>query len=134
MRSEGQLTLTTLHDLALLYLGLAHGADGALHDDETDAIAAKLRHWNPDKDPALIDHVIREASLSYLNGPSEERLKEAINTLGDVFPERLLRAILHDLNDIAEADGQVVAEERAFIGRIADAWDLEHDPGEARSA
>lgn len=125
MNSQGQITLTLLHDLALLYLGLAHGADDDLDPQETMEIAAKLRRWQPDKDPALIDHVIREATLTYLNGANDQRMSEAVQVLGGQLGKPLLKAILGDLVDIARADGVVVEGERHFINDIADAWNLE---------
>lgn len=124
--SEGQVTLAVLHEMALLYLGLAHGADGTLHPDETHEIAAKLRQWQPDKDPALIDHVIREASLTYLNGASADRVEQAAETLRSSLPEAVRQDILRDLADIARADGSVVSGESAFIRSLADAWNMEY--------
>lgn len=129
MHSEGQMTLTLLHDLALLYLGLAHGADENLHPAETKQIAASLRRWQPHKDPALIDHVIREATLTYLNGTNPERMTEAVHVLKDALPQNLRLTILHDLSEIARADGEILSEERDFIGKIADEWQLDLENG-----
>lgn len=126
--SEGQVTLALLHDMALLYLGLAHGADGTLDPEETHEIAAKLRRWQPDKDPALIDHVIREATLTYLNGSSVSRVEEAVDTLKEVLPEHLRLDVLRDLADVARADGAVVTGESDFIQSLADAWHLAYTP------
>ncbi|MFW5973222.1 MAG: TerB family tellurite resistance protein [Bacteroidota bacterium] len=123
--NRGQITLALLHDLALLYLGLAHGADEDLDPHETMEIAAKLRRWQPDKDPALIDHVIREATLTYLNGANDQRLQEAVQILGNELNRPLLQSILADLVDIARADGTVVPGEKSFIREIADSWSLE---------
>lgn len=125
MYSKGQITLNLLHDMALLYLGLAHGADADLDPTETLAIAAKLRTWQPDKDPALIDHVIREATLTYLNGANRERLREAVEMLKDALPDTVLRQILVDLADIARADGEIVDKERLFISQIAELWHID---------
>ena len=125
MDKQGQITLSLLHDLALLYLGLAHGADEDLDPQETLEIAAKLRRWQPDKDPKLIDHVIREATLTYLNGPTDQRLHEAVAMLGGQLRRSLLEGILSDLIDIARADGSVVPGERSFIRDIAEAWNLQ---------
>jgi uncharacterized tellurite resistance protein B-like protein len=122
MQSDGTLSLSLLHDLALLYLGLAHGADQSLAPTEVHTIAIKLRQWQPDKDPALIDHVIREAILTYLNGPTADRLQDAADLLGGILPENLRAAILQDLMDIARADGTVRSEEGGFIKRIAELW------------
>src|SRR5690625_7784534 len=82
MDKQGQITLSLLHDLALLYLGLAHGADEDLDPQETLEIAAKLRRWQPDKDPKLIDHVIREDTLTYINGQTDQRIQDAVSILG----------------------------------------------------
>ncbi len=128
MDSRGQLTLTLLHDLALLYLGLAHGADEDLDPKETMEIASKLRRWQPDKDPALIDHVMREAMLTYLNGATDQRMHEAAQILGGKLKHDLLKAILGDLVDIARADGSVVANEKSFIAEIAEVWNLQAYP------
>ncbi len=129
MYSEGQMTLTLLHDLALLYLGLAHGADEDLHPAETKQIAASLRRWQPDKDPALIDHVIREATLTYLNGANSKRMTEAVHVLRDALPENLRLTILHDLSEIARADGEILSEEQDFISKIASEWHLDVENG-----
>ena len=123
--SEGQVTLTLLHDLALLYLGLAHGTDEDLDPSETHEIAAKLRRWQPDKDPALIDHVLREATLTYLNCTDEEPIREAVETLKKVLTKDLRQKILHDLHDIARADGSVALEETHFIHAVAAAWEID---------
>ena len=122
METEGQVTLHTLHDLALLYLGLAKGADKELDPSETKEMALKLRRWQPQRDPALIDHVIREAMLTYLNDASEERLHEAAEALSDAFSDNLRRLILQDLTDIAQADGQVISDETSYIQSLADIW------------
>jgi uncharacterized tellurite resistance protein B-like protein len=127
MYRQGQITLATLHDLALLYLGLAHGTDGDLDPMETLEIAAKLRQWQPDKDPKLIDHIIREATLSYLNGASVDRLQEAVETLRQTLPEQVRKEILKDLSDIARADGSVIVEESQFIRQLAESWGLSVD-------
>lgn len=127
MHSQGQITLTLLHDLALLYLGLAHGADENLDPAETKQIAASLRRWQPDKDPALIDHVIREATLTYLNGADSERMTEAVHVLRDSLSQDLRMIILRDLAAIARADGEILSEERDFIQTIADDWELDYE-------
>lgn len=117
--------LQVLHHLALLYLELAHGADDDLDPEETRAIAVKLLQWQPDRDPALIDHVIREATLSYLNDTNRMQLQDVVDILGQTLPPALCETVLHDLADIARADGKVIMDEKAFIRRIADAWNVD---------
>lgn len=126
MPNEGQMTLTVLHDLALLYLGLAYGADGELNPAETQTIALKLREWQPHKDPALIDHVLREATLSYLNGAGTGRLQEVVVSLKELLDDNTRASILNDLTDIAHADGTVEVGEDNFVNRVAEVWDVNH--------
>lgn len=125
MRFEGQNGLSLLHDLALLYLGLAEGADDELDASERQEVGARLRRWQPNRDPALIDHVMRDVALSYREERIEERLDEAIESLGESLPKGLRTDILRDLAEIARADGTVLDAEKTFIRRVAEAWHLE---------
>ena len=126
---KGTSGLALLQDLALLYLGLAQGVDDDLDSDEKKEVAARLRRWQPDKDPALIDHVMRDVSMSYEDEATTEQVREAVDSLGETLSESLRREILDDLGDIARADGFVLQEERDFIQHIADTWGVnrEHD-------
>ncbi len=130
MSTQGQITLSLLHDLALLYLSLAHGTDDDLAPSESRAMAINLRRWQPDKDPALIDHVIREATLSYLNRANTTRIEDAVQTLKEALPEETRSEILNDMVELARADGKVLAAEGGFIRKVAEAWgiDLEQQP------
>ena len=120
--SDSSVTPDQLRDLALLYLSLAHGADEDLDPEEVRAISVKLRDWQPDRSPAYIDHVIREATLSYLNQRDRDRLRDLVAGLGEALPEAFREQVLRDLVTIAEADGVVAEAERVFIREIADAW------------
>lgn len=122
--SGGSITLNQLHELVLLYLGLAR-ADNDLDPNETQQIALKVRQWQPNKDPALIEHVIREAELSYENEHGTDRIKQATHELGEALPESLRRSIMRDLADIARADGRVEIDETHFIYQIAEGWGFE---------
>lgn len=124
MSTQGQITLSLLHDLALLYLSLAHGTDDDLAPSESRAMAINLRRWQPDKDPALIDHVIREATLSYLNRANTTRVEDAVRTLREALPEVTRSAILSDMLEIAKADGKIIPAEGGFIREIADSWGI----------
>lgn len=120
--SDSSVTPDQLRDLALLYLALAHGADEDLDPEEVRAISVKLREWQPDRSPAYIDHIIREATLSYLNRRDRAQLRALVEALGDALPEAFREQVLRDLVTIAEADGTVAEAERVFIREIADTW------------
>ena len=123
------MSIGVLHDLALLYLGLAYGTDGNLDPAERQAIALKLREWQPHRDPALIDHVLREATLSYMNGASAGHLQEVVVSLKDLLDDNTRASILNDLTDIAEADGTVRTGEENFVHRLAEVWDVDYHDG-----
>lgn len=125
MRFDGQSSIALLENLALLYLGLAQGADDHLHDAEKQTIAARLRHWQPDKDPALIDHVVRDVMLSYRD--EVEQLDEVVASLGQHLSEERRRAVVRDLREIARADGTVIHAEKDFIREVATAWQVPAD-------
>ena len=127
MRIEGKSGLALLHDLAILYLGLAQGTDDELDPSETKEVAACLRRWQPDKDPALIDHVIRDVSLSYQEEATTQEVREAVRSLGEALSEGRRREIMNDLSEIARADGLVLQEEKDFVDHIAETWGVSEE-------
>ncbi|PSQ81218.1 MAG: hypothetical protein BRD46_02640 [Bacteroidetes bacterium QS_8_68_15] len=127
MRIEGKSGLALLHDLAILYLGLAQGTDDDLDPSETKEVAACLRRWQPNKDPALIDHVIRDVSLSYQEEATTEEVRKAVQSLGEALSEERRREIMGDLAEIARADGMVLQEEKDFVEQIAETWEVSQD-------
>jgi uncharacterized tellurite resistance protein B-like protein len=128
MRIEGQSGLALLHDLAILYLGLAQDADDDLDPEETKEVAARLRRWQPDKDPALIDHVIRDVSLSYQEEANTQEVREAVRSLGETLSKERRQEIMGDLSEIARADGMVLQEEKNFVDHIARIWEVSQRP------
>ena len=122
------IPLGQLHDLALLYLGLAYGTDADLVHAEEQEIVARLYRWQPDRDPALLHHLLRDAKLTYLNDPSKDRIEKAIADLGTSLGADVRRSILDDLAHIARADGTVVEGEKDFIVRLRELWSLEAPP------
>ncbi len=118
------IPLGQLHDLALLYLGLAYGADADLASAEEQEIVARLYRWQPDRDPALLQHVLRDAKLTYLNDASGARIDQAITALRTSLSADVRRSILDDLGHIARADGTVVEGEKVFIHTLREAWGM----------
>jgi uncharacterized tellurite resistance protein B-like protein len=111
-----------LHDLALLALTLAHGADGALDRVELAAIWHQLEAWVPGENPALVENVLREATLSYANGLDEARLTALLGRLRDALAPDERARVLADLRILAAADARVEAAEVALIERVETAW------------
>jgi uncharacterized tellurite resistance protein B-like protein len=111
-----------LHDLALLYLALAHGADGELDTAEQASMRDQLRAWAPGADPALCDHALREAGLSYGNGVGTQRFDDLLSRLHDALDADGRARVLADLMELAQADDVVEPGETALIDRVAAAW------------
>lgn len=111
-----------LHDLALLYLALALGADGELDREERAAMRDQLRSWAPGTDPVLLDHVLREAALSYENGIEERRLDALLARLRTTLDAEGRAQVLVDLGHLAVADATVHEAETALIERVRQAW------------
>jgi len=111
-----------LHDLALLFLALTHGADGELDGAEQDAMRDQLLEWAPGMDPNRIEHVLREATMSYANGLSAPRLDGLLGRLQEGLDYEARQRVLADLRTLAEADDEVVQAESRFIDRVEAAW------------
>jgi len=123
MRSD-LISLDLLHELALLYLGLAHGVDAHLSPAEHAEMVARLRKWQPQHDPALLAHVLREAALTYFDESSTSRLDEAARILGASLEVDVKQEIWNDLREVARADGFLLQNETGFLATIATRWGL----------
>ena len=114
-----------LHDLALVYLELAHGTDDDISDSEVDAIAEKINEWVPNADGAQIIEVVHQAMHAYVQGPDKRLFEDSVDKLKRVVPRHQRAALLADLNFVAGADGQITAKERELIDKLTRAWDVE---------
>ena len=103
-------------------MGLAHGADGSIDPAEAQAIGVMLREHQPNKDPALIDHIIREATLTY-SQDMEGAVGRAVDALKKL-PESQRIALLKDLTRLAQADQRIEKGEQVFVHDIAEQWGL----------
>ncbi|KIG13702.1 Serine/threonine protein kinase PrkC, regulator of stationary phase [Enhygromyxa salina] len=105
-----------LESLAFLYLTFGHSTDGQLSADEMRLLAAKLREWAPESELGDIGELLRRSVGSYK--AAKDKLGEARKitaSLKGTLDDDQLRRVLSDLEGIAEADGQVIDEEKAFI-------------------
>lgn len=115
---------TPLHDLALIYLTLAHQTDEKLAPGEVDAITKKLHEWLPEAEDAVVRQLVREALEVYSQGPDKHLFTEAVTSLKQAVPPHQRKALLADLRYIAHADGRVLKSEQDLIASLARAWDL----------
>ena len=111
-----------VHDLAIVYISLAHGSDRDLTQAEIDAIARKLGEWLPAALPSDVVVVLSEALRRYAEGPEADVVEASVTRIRESVPAHQRDAIISDLEYIAQADNVVLVEERAIIERLTRAW------------
>lgn len=115
---------TIAHDLTLIYLMFAHQSNQELANIEIVAITKKIAEWLPNAHGTDVADLVMDALKVYATGPDPARLDAAIRTVRDVVPVHQRLALLSDLQYIACADRRMQVEEKAFIARLAAAWDV----------
>lgn len=121
---EGAEGWSHVHDLALIYVTLAHSTDDDLSDSEVDAIVAKLHEWMPSATEKEVLHVVRDALTVYAQGRDQRSFTESVEALRDSVPSHQRGVLLEDLRDVAAADGGTSEGEERLIDRLARAWGL----------
>lgn len=114
-----------LHDLAYIYLHLAHATDHELSEGETKVMLDKLREWQPQYSEAQVRAVLTQAMDQYAEGGDEERFEEAVYAVRQYLPADQRMAALNDLIKIANADGVFLDNEEDLINRLMTAWEVE---------
>ena len=113
-----------LPDLALVFVGLAYGADHDLGGPELDRVADALTRWTPGEDRDAAAAAAVEALAFFLDDEAEadDLLLDALRRLYETLTPAEREAALADAVAIAEADGRVLASEQSFIRNVAEAW------------
>jgi len=123
----GRTALAQLHDTAFLYLVLVYGPDKPIPVAARRALADAMRRWYPEKNPVLIDHVVREALLSYLNRPTPSDVQHLIERLGAVLSLDQKRRVLAGILDVAAAGGTGLVVDRILLRQAMQAWGRDGD-------
>ncbi len=121
--SEGDWT--PIHDLATVYIALAHRSDDDLSQTELDAIARKLGEWLPAAIPGEVTTIVSDALRAYADDDAIQLVRDAVARLKVRVPPHQRAAIFADLEYIARADDIVLVEEMAIIAELASAWGIE---------
>lgn len=116
---------SALHDLAYIYLVLAHGVDNDLSDIEVQVILTKLREWIPDAPVEDVRRMLHRAMTEYAQGHEDGRIASAAAAVRDAMPHEQRMAALNDLVKIANADGVFLDDEEDLINRLQVAWDVD---------
>lgn len=114
-----------LHDLALIYLHLAHRTDTDLDDREAEAISRTLNEWMPDVADDRVINVVLEAMHAYVQGPDKRLFEDSVESLKRSVPSHQRASILDDLVRIASADGEILPTEKDVIRKLSRAWEIE---------
>ena len=118
---------STLHDVALLYLALAHGTDLDIDPAEQETMIDRLKDWYPEVGPARAQRILQEVMLTYLGGHSRQMIDAAMASIKASMSKEDRIAVLNDLADLATADGALVPGEISFIRDLTQYWELEDD-------
>lgn len=113
-----------LHDVALVYLVVAHSSDNVLSTVEVETMIERLREWQPDATVEDAKHVLNIALQQYAQDANNQKMQEAIQSVRDNLPIVQRLAVLNDLVHIAESDGQVSKNESNMINTLSDTWDI----------
>ena len=123
--STPRLDQEALHDLAFIYLVLGHGTDYELSESERTMMLRRLEEWQPHIEPAQIRAVLDDATSRYAQGPSEDALTSAIQSVRQHLPAEQRMAALNDLIKIANADGVFLDDEEDLINRLLVEWEVD---------
>ncbi|MBX7078317.1 MAG: TerB family tellurite resistance protein [Nannocystaceae bacterium] len=108
--------------IAFLYLAFAHATDGALSGEEMRTLAERLRGWRPEVGLDAIGEQIKSTVGRYKQLATREQRLAAANDQATALARTLTveqrQRVLADLNAIAEVDGTVAEQERAFLDGI----------------
>ncbi len=123
-----QAAWSSLHDLALVHLALAHGTGAErIRAGSQVAIHDLVHAWAPETDEDALAHVMDEALLAYVSLTGDHMLDIAIATLHQLLARDQRLAVLSDLADLVVTSGLLFPGGASYIQRLAQDWDLERD-------
>jgi len=113
-----------LHEMALLYIALAHGTDHELAPEEIEAGLRLLGKWAPQYPPGIAEKTFNDVLLAYIAPERDLLIALAAEGLRQTLPPSAQVDILNDLTDLAYADGKLLPLEVSFIQQLAGYWNL----------
>lgn len=113
-----------IHELAFLYVLVAHSAEDTLASDKIEVILDRLQEWQPDLSQEEARAVLRRALQVYADQPDRSLVHDSVEALKETLPSVQRLTILDDLYTIVSADGPISRNERELILSLARAWDV----------
>ncbi len=113
-----------IHELAFLYIIVAHSSNDDLAQEEIDAILECLQEWEPDLTREELREVMRRALQVYADEPDQSIIEGSVGALKEALAIVQRLAVLDDLATVAKADGALTDTERTLIRNLSQAWDV----------
>lgn len=113
-----------LHHLAFVYLALAHGTDADFSDGERHLLLRKLREWSPGLSESEVAALLGQVLDHYAETRDVEAVRASVDAVKAALPPEQRMAALHDLIQIANADGVFLDREEDLINELVQAWEV----------
>ena len=113
-----------IHELAFLYILVAHSAEDDLGPDTIDVVVDRLQEWRPGYSKEQMREIVRRALQVYAEEPGTDLIHDSVEALKEALPTTHRLTVLDDLHTVAQADGVITRNERELIHSLAQAWDL----------
>lgn len=110
---------TTAHDVALVFLSLAHGTDADLAQGEMETAEARLQRWFPQLSADDLTRVTEDVMRVYLGLDRAAMVQTSAEAVRQALTPDERIGILNDLAELAHADGVIHPAEVAFIQQFA---------------
>lgn len=113
-----------VHELAFIFIVVAHSANDDLASPQIDAALDRLQEWRPDLSTEDVRDVFRRALQVYAEEPDQSLIEGSVEALKQALPRVQRLAVLDDLCAVVRADTASSHAGRELIMTLARAWDV----------
>ncbi len=135
MSNLADAELATFEAVLLLYLACAKLTDGDLDPREAETIVTRARAQVPELAPSYADKVLATVAVEFAQLPDiDTRLRRVVlaaERVAEGLSDEAQRAVIEDLIEIADADGETSSAERDFVLAAAKTFGIEIEAGES---
>ncbi len=113
-----------MHDIGALYVILAHSTDNQLSADEIKTMVQRLMAWAPKLEEEDIRVVLRQVVKWYGTSPDQQALSGVVRSVRENMSSVQRLMVMSDLHEIAQADGEMLDEERDMLATFMRSLDV----------
>lgn len=113
-----------IHELAFIFIVVAHSANDDLTPPQIDAALDRLQEWRPDLSTEGVRDVFRRALQVYAEEPDQSLIEGSVEALKQALPQVQRLAVIDDLCAVVRADTAPADAGRELIMTLARAWDV----------